>query len=403
MNSPGPVEELGADGQEAWTRCIASRIAEAVEQFDIDPPNRFVLSTADNRTPASTTVEWSALPPRPLTCLTRHRALRFLDAVVAGRVRELQEEYVEWRAVADESGIRRVEFTSELSDYWRVLAAYEPTRTRELIASFARVPDVDLGAVYRDCDPFSPSTTPEEREASFNAAMLSVDDMSPYNDGRAAITCMAQPTNTLLALLALVLIATNPRVVKDALSGRLRCLYCDESIPLCQNAAQIGRASDPLLVERLARLAYEGRFVGLQDPIGVYFQSAQSTRLRTRNGEPVSPDWFRFSRRLATNQPSDGRSRYQRVVFEPPAASSLSVSDLIDVATEEPIRYGGQIADLLQVGIALRVSDAGAVPVGELQPTELGPATSDIAARCADIQDFVSNPLVRSLVEEESA
>jgi hypothetical protein len=36
-----------------------------------------------------------------------------------GRIRRLQEEYVEWRVVRDDVGIRRVELTTELSDYWR--------------------------------------------------------------------------------------------------------------------------------------------------------------------------------------------------------------------------------------------------------------------------------------------
>jgi hypothetical protein len=36
-----------------------------------------------------------------------------------GRIRRLQEEYVEWRVVRDDVGIRRVKLTTELSDYSR--------------------------------------------------------------------------------------------------------------------------------------------------------------------------------------------------------------------------------------------------------------------------------------------
>jgi hypothetical protein len=41
-----------------------------------------------------------------------------LDAL-RGRIRRLQEEYVEWRFMRDDMRIRRVELTTELSDYWR--------------------------------------------------------------------------------------------------------------------------------------------------------------------------------------------------------------------------------------------------------------------------------------------
>ena len=50
------------------------------------------------------------------------------------RSARLQEEYLEWRTVRDRGGaIRRVELTTELRDYWRVLAAHEPARTVELV------------------------------------------------------------------------------------------------------------------------------------------------------------------------------------------------------------------------------------------------------------------------------
>ncbi len=296
---------------------------------------------------------------------------------------------MEWRVVADDAGILRVEVTTELADYWQVLAAFEPHRTLDLVASFARQADIDPKDVYRGCDPLSSSTTPQDREAAFTTAMLSAVDPSPYNDGRAAITCMGQRSNTLGALIALVLVATNPRVVRDPVSGHIRCLTCEESIPLMGNAAQLGRASDPVLVERLARLAYEGRLVAFDDPVGVYLQSAEATRLRTPNGELVPTEWFRFDRGLPPEQTADGRPRWQRVTLEPPADSGLLVSDLVDVATERPIRHGGQVADLIQVALVLRVSDSEVEPAGTLEPTELTDAVSGGARRCSDIHEVV--------------
>lgn len=389
MILPGGLDDLGAEGREAWARRVEDLTAEMLRWFKIDPPNRFVLAAPDERTPHRTALDWPGLPLRPVECLTRGRALDLLDrAVPRVGIRPLQEEYIEWRTVRDERGIRRVEFTTEFPDYWQVLAATDPRRTLDLVASFARA-EVAAEDVYRGCDPFASATTPERRRTAFTAAMLSGHDPSPYNDGRAAITCMAQRTNTLGALIALVLVATNPRVVRDKVSGRIRCLTCEESIPLLGDAAQLGRASDPVLVERLARLAYEGRLVAVDDPLGVYIQSAETTRLRTRNGEPVPTDWFTFGRGLAPDQAPDGRPRWQRATLEPPAGSGLLVSDLVDVATEEPIRHGGQVADLVQVAVVLRVSDPEAEPTGTLEPTELADAVADEAGRCSDIHAVV--------------
>ena len=390
MNPPGSLDELGDGGREAWVRRVEARTADAIRQFDIDPPNRFVIAAPDDRTPHRTSVDWPGLPLRPVGCLTRERALQYMDLSGPGvGIRPWQEEYIEWRVVrADNDGIRRVELTTELADYWQVLAAYEPQRTLELVSSFART-NAAPEAVYRGCDPFSSSTAPEEREAAFVAAMLAPDDPSPYNDGRAAIVCMGQRTNTLGALIALVLVATNPRVIKDMESGRIRCLTCDESIPLMGNAAQLGRASDPVLVERLARLAYEGRLVSLDDPLGVYIQSAEVTRLRMPDGEQVPPEWFTFERGQAAEDAADDRPRWQRLIFEPPDGSGLLVSDLVDVATEEPIRHGGQVADLVQVAVILRVSDAEVEPPGTLEPAELAAVVADEAERCGDIQQLV--------------
>jgi len=389
MNEPGGLDELSAAGRAAWTRRVEECIVEVLTDLGLDSPHRFVLAAPDTRTRHRTAVDWPGLPLRPVECLTRHQALALLDWTPSGgegRIRRLQEEYVEWLVVSDDVGIRRVELTTELSDYWRVLAAFDPQRTLDLVASFAGQPSVDPQAVYRGCDPFSSSSTPEEREAAFAGAMLTDGESSPYNDGRAAITCMAQWSNTLRALAQLVFVATNPRVAQDPLSGRIRCLTCDEAIPLMDGAAQAGRASDPVLVERLGRLAYEGRLVAFDDPLGVYIQSVESTRLRTPDDEPVPGDWFTFERGLAPSQTTDGRPRWQRLTFEPSADSGLRVSDLLDLATEQPIGHGGQVADLVQVALVLRVSDTDVEPPGTLEPTELAQAGAEDARRCPDIR-----------------
>lgn len=388
VQEPGGLTHLGDSGRQAWTREIDDCVADVTRDLGVAEPNPLVVHPADATTPHTTVVDWTGLPLRVVECAGRMAALELCDWAHTpgdGRLRPMQEEYVEWRVVGDEDGgIRCVEFTTELGAYWKVLAAHEPQLTLDLVAEFAGEERVDPAAVYRGCNPLTAS--PQERVDAFFAAMLSGEDPSAYNDGRTAITCMAQPTNTLEALVCLVLVAAQARVVRDVVSGRLRCATCEETIPGMAGAAQAGRASDPVLVERLTRLAYEGRLIAFDDPLGVTIQSVEHTRLRTRGGEPVPAEWFSFSRGLGPSEVPDGRPRWQRMTFEPPPDSGVRVSDLVDVATELPIRHGSQIAELVQVAVVLRVSDPDVVPAEHLDPTE--PPQPD--QHCSDVHEALA-------------
>jgi hypothetical protein len=172
---------------------------------------------------------------------------------------------------------------------------------------------------------------------------------------------MIQPTNNLFALLNLSLAAAVPRVTKEAGTDASRPMTAAEAIPLIPGAAQLGRNSDPILVERLGRLAYEGRQIAFDDPVGIYIIGVEDARLLLPDESQVPKEWFSFQRGVGPKQAEDGRARYQRLVVEAPSESDLSVSDLVDAATEQPIRHGGQVAELVQLAVYLRVTPAGAV------------------------------------------
>ncbi|MDX6287670.1 MAG: hypothetical protein QOG53_3155 [Frankiales bacterium] len=386
---PGGLADLDEAGLNAWQQVIAGSATELANRLG---PNASVVAQPDERTPHSSTIDWIGLPLRVVQCIGRHEALSLLDwRSTRGDVgrRRLQEEYIEWRVVSDDQGIARIELTTELSDYWKVLAAHAPERTLEIVGRFARESAVPANAVYGDCDPFASATTPEERAAAFTTTMLEGAELSPYNSGLAAICCMVQSTNALDALLELVWQAATSWVIRDELSQRLRCLSCMEAIPLMAQAAQAGRASDPLLVERVSRLAFEGRLVALDDPVGVYIQSVELTRLRTPDRTPISLEWCTFDRGLDASYNADGRPRWQRLTIEPPPSSSWRVSDLIDSATEEPIRHGGQIADLVQVALFLRMGDRGSSDATEIQPSEQSTPAVDLLD-CAGVRSDLS-------------
>ena len=371
MRPPGLLADLGRAGA-AWSRRVAARLEVLLQGAG---PNPFLRAAPDEETAGLASADWPGFPSRVAACLGRAQALALLDWSGPSGPRALQEEYVEWRVVRDAEAISRVELTTEFGEYWRVLAAHEPERTLALVARFAERDDVEPESVYGPLDPFAPGVTADEREAAFADAMLDPRAMSPYNDGRAAICCMVQPSNTLDALLGLAIAATTRRIARDDVSGRLRCMTCDEAIPLMDGAAMAGRASDPVLVERFGRLAFEGRLVAVDDPIGVYIAAVEHTRLRTRDGDAVPEEWFTFSRGAEADE--TGVTRHQRLVLAPPPETGIAVSDLVDAATEQPIRHGGQIAELVKVVALVRVSGPDAVDAEMPAPTEIAEAEGD--------------------------
>lgn len=323
-----------------------------------------------------TTVDWIAFPERVGACLGRGRTLELLDVEdrsVGDGGRRLQEEYLEWRVVRSERGIERVEFTAETADYWRLLAAYAPQRVFGVVAEFAEEQRVDPALVYGSVDPLAAETTPAMRESAFAEVMLT-GGTSPYNNGARAITCMVHPGNSTSALLELAVAATNALSVVDT-DGGLRCPTCSELAPSLGDAAQLGRASDPLVVERLARLAFEGRRVSLDTPGALAISGVEYARLRTPSGKPAPSEWFRLSRPMRP----DGR--YQRLSVSVPEDEGYCVSDLTDVATEEAIGTGGQVADLVQLSVYMLVTE----PVGKASERFDVDGEPELAA-CADVR-----------------
>jgi hypothetical protein len=312
--------------------------------------DRFLLEFPDSRTPDVTGPDWTGLPPRAVARLGRSTALAVLDAR-----RDLQEEYLEWRAVHGADGrLERVELTTELPDFWRVLAANDAERTLDLIGQFVGR-SVEPTEVYGGPVP----DTATAREEAFVAAMI--ETSNPLNDGGEGILFMCHRENDLYALFKIAAAAARPRLVVDDLTGCSRCATAAETIPLIAGAAVAGRASDPVIVERLGRLAFEGRLIALARPPGIFIVGVEHTRQCTPDGVTVPPDWFSASRGLSAEESPDGHARSQRLVLEAPSEHGLVLGDLVDVATEQPLRHGGQVAELTQLRLLLRTSASGVV------------------------------------------
>jgi hypothetical protein len=257
--------------------------------------------------------------------------------------------------------------TTEFGDYWKILAGHQPEETLKLIGSFAQEESVGPQDVYGDLDPFDDSVGPDQRSLAFAATMLAESGrsvISPYNNGKRAICCMVEASNTVTALINLISASAEPHLITDSMTGEVRPMSGSEAIQVIRaGAAQDCRNSDPMVVERVVRLATEGRLIAFDDPIGVYVRGIEHTQLIGPDGSDVPADWFEFSRGMRSAESTDARPRYQRLTFEVPAGTGFSLADLRQRDTDEPITHGGQFAELVTLGVYVRTSAAEAVAV----------------------------------------
>lgn len=326
------------------------------------------------------------MPARVSSCLGRQRAMRLLDhrdhrGRDVGRVSN-QEEYIEWRSVHNRGRWVGIEMTTELPEYWEVLAAHAPRQTLRLMGRLTGTPTPPPRAAYGRLDPFRRGVSTTDRCDAFVDTMLGDEaarrrrlltlPKSSYNDGRSGLCCLAHQDNTLHALVNLVCSAAAPVVISDAITRRPRFASGREAIDVLGAIAIDGRSSDPVVVESVARWATEGRSVSFDRPVGVYFGAIQRHEIVRPDGSPIPATWMRLSRGHSGSHFPDGRDRYQRLTLTVPPASGLTVDDLRVRRTDEPIRWGGQLAELITLKVIVGVTKA--INPGERRAAKATPA-----------------------------
>lgn len=310
------------------------------------------------------TIEWPAFPARSGAELGATAALEQLDGrdPLLGDVGRLarQEEYMEWRPIRRADGkLQGFEMTTELRDYWKLLAAHEPHRTLHLVAEFAGEEEADRFLVYgSDFDPCAANVTAQDRMDAFAETMLPTGSgsapFSPHNNGLSAICCMVHSDNDLLALLRLGLSAARTLLVTDEVTEQTRYPSGSEAIVKLPASAKDGRNSDPLIVERIVRFVGEGRPIGFDDPLGIYITAVQLHELAQPDGEDVPSSWLELSRGALAGVSPDGRSRAQRLKLELPADADFSLNDLVVRRSGEALCFGGQLAELVELCVYVR-------------------------------------------------
>ena len=355
---PGNLNDLTGAGAQDWSQQI-----ERMHQEEIaDAGTRHFVIQNSSMTQPPATVDWDGIPIRVQTCLkSRSNAMKLSDWTTGtgDRGRAIcHEEYMEWRTVRNAAGkIVRVESTTEVQEYWITMAKHNPTKLLSLIARFAGEQSVPFQQIYGSVNPNAPGVTPAAREQGFRSMMLpgsgGKPPRSPYNNGQKAICFLYQRVNALRAAVSLAAFAGFPHAAAVGNTGQLRPLTGAEAIASTNQNAVDCRNSDPTIVGAIIGQAFNGKEVALDDPAGVYITNVEAERLlRPDDQTPVPEEWFNLQRGTPS---ADGKQRAQRLVFEVPPDLPFVVGDLIDSQTNETIDFGWQVAQLIKVGLYVRI------------------------------------------------
>ena len=381
---PGFMTDFdGIHGQlEQWSKAISGWFDEVVEKEEGElngQPcqyyNQLMPWPQMKAPPLEQSVVWSAFPGTLLRRFGEAGAMEIAETVMPLSLREdgqgpfrvgpswpnlyyrPHDEYCEWRVERDQDGqIVRVIFTSEPPEYWQALHGdhlptirdeprYETQGDLQLLVDLYREyvsPEVQLDDLrcVEDLFDYSDPANPK--------LIYPKDSYNPYNrwnttDG---IMHLTQPDNSLRAEIELGGDAT---ILRER-DGRL---ITDPDALIC--ATRYGganRCSDPTIGATVNELTSLGCWITLRNPVGLYMDHLDLSGLTRPDGSPVEPEYFRVLRGDAEQK------LIERAVFEVPSGEGLTVSDLRIGGV--PIRFGGQLAQLMTVKLIGLASQPGA-------------------------------------------
>jgi len=398
FHPPGFLEDFARrpdsaeDRARAWSEIVSSWMDNAAVTYGTpEVPSLFFnpLKDATPGEPASETIAWDAFPrfltrwfqdedepdeKRWRAAETRRvlhvngRPLRRVDEQGSlGEELQLlyrqQDEYCEWHIDRDHEGrVTRVCFTCEGPEYWEFLA--EGTRPffaqgdprRDLVAG-------DLGLVlelYQEH--VNPAVTAADLVWPYDVASFDgtggwryyarQGTYNPFNrwnttDGMMHLT---HPANTLRGEFRVAGGASVRR--RD---GGGHPVVDPEQLVCCSGFGDPNRSSDPTIGAAVNGFARAGLSVSLADPVGLYISELALDGFTGPAGEEVAAAW-------QVDRGSREERRILRARFEVPSGLGFAVDQVL--LDGDPIRFGGQIVDRIQMvltGIAKQLVDGPVV------------------------------------------
>jgi hypothetical protein len=232
-----------------------------------------------------------------------------------------QDEYLEWFVTKQAGKITKITFTCEGPEYWEALAHGYPLSYTGPKTSGATGDKKKLLALYQKY--VSPKVLMEDLFVNGNYNRL-----NKWNTKNGAMH-LNQRNNTLGAEIN---IAAQATILRQQ-GGKV--LTDPDALIKCGKYGAPGRASDPTIGAMVNALARDGFFVTLQNPVGLYIDSLDTTGWKKPNGSPVDPGYWRILRGTA--------GKILRAVYEVPTGEGFAVGDIL--IGGEKIEFGGQIAE----------------------------------------------------------
>lgn len=251
-----------------------------------------------------------------------------------------QDEYLEWVLVKQGEKTVRFVFTAEGPEYWEFLAGADKQVVINLYTLFcARV--VTWSELSWDHEVWV-----KDPETGQPVLLYGKGDYNPYNkvNLEECAAHLTHPANTLGAEINLAARATVQRTDRTGgLVTERRRLAC------CSNFGDPNRNSDPAIGAAVNQTVRGGVSLTLANPVGLYVRSFDESRIADSQGNAL-PGWWNVVR---------GQSgRVLRAEFRPPAGSTLSLDD-VRVGNNEQLKFGGQLAELINMVIYARALNLG--------------------------------------------
>lgn len=320
FSPPGHLTDLTTPAQlQGWSDLVSggldstiANVAAEIGAANVQLVNPLRTSIAN---PRRRLIPWLTFPQ---VVYDRNTLAHSRTIVESDTTRNSRDEYSEWFTHMSGGNVIAVDITTELPEYWDYLAtALSHTAFADIYRRYAN-PAATEAAL------FPPSGAAGDR----------YDPMNRFNttDGAMHMICGINNLNAALGLIGPSTIVrfngTEPKDVQD-----------------CEPGGQ--HHADPTVIAHFNRLAREGRYITLDDPVGVYILGVDTAGWKTPDGSDP--------RNLITV--SRGNPPVRLRVHVPGGGFTLS-----DVTIGgEPIRSGAQVAERVTVGIFASVGAAGTI------------------------------------------
>ena len=387
FEAPGGLAELSSDLLRIWNDQIEDQIGRQSasgwgSRFFVTDPAQIPNDEPINA------VKWSGAPAEPAFCLDKTWALKLSDWGLRGR-HETQNEYCEYqiRFAVDGSGRmrpKRVDFTSELREYWLLLAEHDPDALKVAAHDVLGTTPTWM-ELYGHSDPKSLSPWRRRVTFAFNTAghgndrSLAIKGVPAQPAGsinRENLLFMTHPINGLDDLIYVVMFGAKPYRVDEG--GVTRKALLHEVFRAFRVEHLACRNADPAAAAGAFNQVWDGKSVAFATNLGMYLRPISPQQFEYDN-RPVPEEWIRYSR--------GQDDMFQRLSFGPADDDDLFLDDIFVLrgASKTKLTGGYQIAELLEVGPLVVVGDSSEVSEGDYENIPADP--SPINCRDADICD----------------